>query len=128
MVKSNCQISWSSTSLPFPEDETLEQQASGAGQIVDFMVDPAIEICLATSEEKQRAEAEVGLSRVRVELFDVCKGRENLFERNGDLTSLIEPYGFTKEKQEVVDRLIDEKVEGFVNDHVRSLLQRALRN
>ena len=73
-----------------------------------------------------QAEAEVGLSRVCVELFDVCK--ENLFKRNGNLTSPIEPYGFTKEKQEVVDRLVDEKEKGFVNDHVRSLLQRALRN
>ena len=32
---------------------------------------------------------------------------------------MIEPYGFTKEKQEVIDELIDEKVEDLVNDHVR---------
>jgi hypothetical protein len=31
---------------------------------------------------------------------------------------VIEPYGFTKEKQEVIDDLIDEKVENLVNDHV----------
>ena len=32
---------------------------------------------------------------------------------------MIEPYGFTKEKQEVIDKLIDDKVEDLVNDHVR---------
>ena len=31
---------------------------------------------------------------------------------------MIEPYGFTKEKQEVIDDLIDERVEDLVNDHV----------
>jgi len=31
---------------------------------------------------------------------------------------VIEPYGFTNEKQEVIDRLIDERVEDLVNDHV----------
>jgi len=31
---------------------------------------------------------------------------------------MIEPYGFTKEKQGVIDNLIDEKVEDLVNDHV----------
>jgi hypothetical protein len=31
---------------------------------------------------------------------------------------VIEPYEFTKEKQEVIDELIDEKVEDLVNDHV----------
>jgi hypothetical protein len=31
---------------------------------------------------------------------------------------VIEPYGFTKEKQEVIDELIDEKVEDLVDDHV----------
>ena len=36
------------------EDETLEQQASGAKEIIDSMVDPAIEMCLSTSEEKHR--------------------------------------------------------------------------
>lgn len=31
---------------------------------------------------------------------------------------MIEPYGFTREKQDVIDELIDEKVEDLVNDHV----------
>ena len=31
---------------------------------------------------------------------------------------MIEPYGFTKEKQEVIDDLIDHKVEDLVSDHV----------
>ena len=36
------------------EDETLEEQASGARQILDSMVDPAIEMCLTASEEKHK--------------------------------------------------------------------------
>ena len=32
---------------------------------------------------------------------------------------MIEPYGFTKVKQEVIDELVDERVEDLVNDHVR---------
>lgn len=31
---------------------------------------------------------------------------------------MIEPYGFTREKQEVIDELINEKVEDLVDDHV----------
>lgn len=31
---------------------------------------------------------------------------------------MIEPYEFTKEKQEVIDKLIDDKVEDLVNHHV----------
>ena len=37
-----------------PEDETPEQQASGAKRIIDSMVDPAVEMCLTASEEKHR--------------------------------------------------------------------------
>jgi len=36
------------------EGETPEQQASGAKQIMDSMVDPAIEMCLTASEEKHK--------------------------------------------------------------------------
>ena len=36
------------------EGETVEQQASGAKQIIDPMVDPAIEMCLTASEEKHK--------------------------------------------------------------------------
>jgi hypothetical protein len=35
---------------------------------------------------------------------------------------VIEPYGFTGEKQEVIDKLIDAKVEDLVNDHVCRLV------
>ena len=34
------------------EGESPEQQASGAKRIIDSMVDPAVEMCLAASEEK----------------------------------------------------------------------------
>ena len=36
------------------EGETLEQQASGAKQILDSIVNPAIEMCLTASEEKHK--------------------------------------------------------------------------
>ena len=36
------------------EGETPEQQASGAKQIIDSMVDPAVEMCLTVSEEKHK--------------------------------------------------------------------------
>ena len=36
------------------EDETPEQRASGAKQITDSMVDPAIEMCLTASEKKHK--------------------------------------------------------------------------
>ena len=36
------------------EDETIEEQASGSRQILDSMVDPAIEMCLTASEEKHK--------------------------------------------------------------------------
>lgn len=36
------------------EDETPEQQASGAKPIIDSIVDPTIEMCLTASEEKHK--------------------------------------------------------------------------
>ena len=36
------------------EDETPEQQASGAKEMIDSMVNPAIEMCLTTAEEKHK--------------------------------------------------------------------------
>lgn len=36
------------------EDETPEQRTSGAKRTIDSMVDPAIKMCLTTSEEKQK--------------------------------------------------------------------------
>jgi len=39
--------------------------------------------------------------------------------------SVIEPYGFTGEKQEVIDKLIDAKVEDLVNDHYQNLTRDA---
>jgi len=94
------------------EDEAPEQQASGAKQIIDSMVDPAIEMCLTTSEEKHRLRQ---------------KWDYRVFVLNSltYIKSVIEPYGFTKEKQEVIDGLIDEKVEDLVNDHYQSLTRDA---
>jgi hypothetical protein len=36
------------------EDESPEQQAAGAKQIIDSMVDPAVEMCLTTSVAKHK--------------------------------------------------------------------------
>ena len=36
------------------ENEAPEKQAAGAKQIIDSMVDPAIDMCLTASEEKHK--------------------------------------------------------------------------
>lgn len=66
------------------EGETPEQQASGAKQITDSMVDPAIEMCMTTSEEKHKLRPKWDyrvfvlncLTYVKVRRLGTFRGRE----------------------------------------------------
>lgn len=94
------------------EDETPEQQALGAKQIIDSMVDPAIQMCSTASEEKHEVRQKWDHQVFMLNCLTYVK-------------SVLEPYSFTKEKQEVIDKLIDEKVEDLVNDHYKNLTRDA---
>ncbi|KAF9651463.1 oligomeric complex COG6 [Thelephora ganbajun] len=94
------------------EDESPEQQAAGAKQIIDSMVDPAVEMCLTASEEKRKLRQRWDYRVFVLNCLTYIK-------------SVIEPYMFTKEKQEVIDKLIDERVEDLVYDHYQNLTRDA---
>ncbi|PCH37909.1 oligomeric complex COG6 [Wolfiporia cocos MD-104 SS10] len=93
-------------------DETEEQLLSGFRDILDKMVDPAIESCLTSSEEKQKFRPD----------WD-----KPVFVLNtlAYLQSVIEPFRFTAEKQGVIQGLIEAKILQLTEEHYKNILTEA---
>lgn len=86
-------------------DETEEQLAAGFRDILDKMVDPAIETCLTSSEEKRKHRPTWDKSVFVLNTLAYLQG-------------VIEPYRFTAEKQGVIQGLIETKVLQLTEEHV----------
>lgn len=86
-------------------DETEEQLAAGFRDILDKMVDPAIETCLTSSEEKRKHRPTWDKSAFILNTLSYVQG-------------VLEPYRFTAEKQGVIQGLIDTKVLQLTEEHV----------
>lgn len=86
-------------------DETEEQLATGFGDILDKMVDPAIETCVTSSEEKRKHRPTWDKSVFVLNTLAYLQG-------------VIEPYRFTAEKQGVIQGLIETKVLQLTEEHV----------
>ncbi|KAI0720424.1 oligomeric complex COG6 [Fomitopsis betulina] len=93
-------------------DETEEQLATGFGDILDKMVDPAIETCVTSSEEKRKHRPTWDKSVFVLNTLAYLQG-------------VIEPYRFTAEKQGVIQGLIETKVLQLTEEHYRDLLKEA---
>ncbi|KZT09589.1 oligomeric complex COG6 [Laetiporus sulphureus 93-53] len=93
-------------------DETEEQLHAGFRDILDKMVDPAIETCLTSAEKKQKLQPE----------WD-----KTVFVLNTltYLQSVIEPFAFTFQKQGVIQGLVEAKVLQLTEEHYKNILRNA---
>lgn len=106
------------------EDESLEAQNEGFRSIVDAMLDPAVEMCLTVSEEKQKVrprwDKQVFVLNC-LSYLKVCSIFRMVVLCHTFYQSVIEPFLFTAEKQEFLDQLIEGKVLSLIEDHVSAL-------
>lgn len=91
------------SSLLGNEDE--EELQAGFRDILDKMVDPALELTLTQADEKKRQRP----------AWDKAVFVLNTLAY---LQSVLEPYAFTTEKQGVVQGLVDAKVLQLIEEHV----------
>ncbi|KAI0373041.1 oligomeric complex COG6 [Pilatotrama ljubarskyi] len=93
-------------------DEKEEELQAGFRDILDKMVDPALEMTLTQAEEKKRQRP--GWDKAVFVLNTLAY-----------LQSVLEPFGFTTEKREVVQGLVDAKVLQLIEEHYRDVLEDA---
>ncbi|CCL99987.1 uncharacterized protein FIBRA_02012 [Fibroporia radiculosa] len=93
-------------------DETQEQILSGFRDILDRMMDPVIEMCLTGSEQKKGMRPE----------WDRAVFVLNTL---GYLQSVMEPFAFTVEKQDVIQGLVEAKVLQLTEEHYNIVLREA---
>lgn len=86
-------------------DEKEEELQAGFRDILDKMVDPAIEMTLTQADEKKRQRP--GWDKALFVLNTLAY-----------LQSVLEPFAFTAEKQGVVQGLVDAKVLQLIEEHV----------
>lgn len=86
-------------------DENEEELLAGFRDILDKMVDPAIEMCLTGAEEKKKQRP----------TWDKAVFVLNTLSY---LQSVLEPFAFTVEKRGVVQGLVEGKVLQLIEEHV----------
>ncbi|KIM86455.1 hypothetical protein PILCRDRAFT_327206 [Piloderma croceum F 1598] len=91
-------------------DEKPAERDAGFKRILDVMVDPAVEMCSAASEEKQRM-------RVRWD--------KHVFVLNclTYLQNALEPFPFTADKQREIQGVIEGRVKTLTEEHYESVLK-----
>ncbi|KAH9852707.1 oligomeric complex COG6 [Lenzites betulinus] len=93
-------------------DEKEEELQAGFRDILDKMVDPAIEMTLTQADEKKRQRP--GWDKALFVLNTLAY-----------LQSVLEPFAFTAEKQGVVQGLVDAKVLQLIEEHYQDVLKDA---
>ncbi|GBE81891.1 Conserved oligomeric Golgi complex subunit 6 [Sparassis crispa] len=93
-------------------DEPKDTLHPGFRQILDKMVDPAVEMCISAAEVKKKA----------MPWWD-----RSVFVLNclAYMQSLLEPFPFTKEKQAVIHELMDHKILQLTEEHYKNILWEA---
>ncbi|KAH7889181.1 oligomeric complex COG6 [Phlebopus sp. FC_14] len=92
------------------EDQNVDDVAVGFCRILDVMVDPAITMCIAAAEKKARVRPR--WDRAVFVLNCLCY-----------LQDVLEPFSFTKSKQEEIQVSIEERVQLLEDDHYESILR-----
>lgn len=87
-------------------DENEEELQAGFRDILDKMVDPALEMCLTGANDKKRQRP----------AWDMAVFVLNTLAY---LQSVLEPFTFTVEKRGFVQGLVDAKVLQLIEEHVR---------
>lgn len=90
-------------------DEDNAEQVAGFEKILDIMVDPAVEMCASTSEEKKRV-------RPR---WDQAVYILNCLSY---LQNILELFSFTREKQQKVQKLIEERECTLTDEHFANIM------
>ncbi|KAH9945786.1 oligomeric complex COG6 [Epithele typhae] len=90
-------------------DEKEEELQAGFRDILDKMVDPAMEMCLTGAEDKKKQRPN----------WDKAVFVLNTL---GYLQSVLEPFAFTVEKRGVVQGLVDAKVLQLIEEHYRDVV------
>ncbi|KAF8633476.1 hypothetical protein AX15_001436 [Amanita polypyramis BW_CC] len=94
------------SSLLGDEDETT--RVSGFRKVLDIMVDPVLETIFTTSEEK----------RLRTKWDQPVYALNSLIY----LQSVLEPYQFASEKQDMIQGVINGRIALLINDHYQSVM------
>jgi len=91
-------------------DEKPVERDAGFKRILDVMVDPAVEMCAAASEEKQRLRPQ----------WD-----KHIFVLNclTYLQSALESFSFTAHKQRDIQAVIEERVKMLTEDHFGNIVK-----
>ncbi|KAH8107098.1 oligomeric complex COG6 [Cristinia sonorae] len=91
------------------EDDTLESQISGFSEILDKMVDPAIEMTLLASEEKHRVRPSWDRAIFILNTLTY-------------LQNALEPYPFTVEKRDILQGLLEARIMELIEDHYNTII------
>ena len=86
-------------------DENEEELQAGFRDILDKMVDPAMEMCLTGAEEKKRQRPAWDKAIFVLNTLAYLQG-------------VLEPFAFTVEKREMVEGLVEGKVLQLIEEHV----------
>ncbi|KAH9952062.1 oligomeric complex COG6 [Amylocystis lapponica] len=93
-------------------NESPEELRAGFSDILDRMVDPALEMCVAAADKK---------SRLRPQWDKLVFVLNTL----SYLQSVLEPFAFTSEKQGVIQALVEGKVTQLTEEHYKNVLRDA---
>jgi hypothetical protein len=106
-------------------DEKPAERDAGFKRILDVMVDPAVEMCSAASEEKQRMRARWDkhvfvlncLTYLQVSLALIMSPVMIIIIAAG-YQSALEPFPFTADKQREIQGVIEGRVKTLTEEHV----------
>ncbi|KAJ7456593.1 oligomeric Golgi complex subunit 6 [Mycena latifolia] len=90
-------------------DEGEAEQTAGFQRILDVTVDPAIEMCIANSEEKKRL-------RPRWDQEVYVLNCLSYFQ------SVLDPFPFTSQKRQTLQKVVDEKVVHLTEEHYKNIM------
>ncbi|KAK7473122.1 Golgi transport complex subunit 6 [Stygiomarasmius scandens] len=91
------------------EDANASDQIAGFKEILEVMVNPAVEMCISAAERKKSIRPKWDM-----EVF--------ILNCLTYLLSVLEPFDFTVEKQKSIQDLVNTRVEHLTDDHYRDLM------
>ena len=101
-----------------------EPQA-GFSQVLDIMIDPVVEMCVAASEKKRRLRPKWDQAVFMLNCLSYLL--VSSIWTNAQFTikfkhlwcqTVLEPFSFTVAKQEVIRSALDERIAALIDDHV----------
>ncbi|KAF9450271.1 COG6-domain-containing protein [Macrolepiota fuliginosa MF-IS2] len=93
-------------------DEDESELQAGFQKVLDIMIDPVVEMCTTASERKKHLRP---------------KWDQAVFVLNclSYLLSILEPFSFTLGKQDVVQRVLDQRIAALTDEHYTNIMNDA---